>query len=47
MSSRYDYIRDGAAIYDKSFAMIRGESDLARFTPEEEKVAVRVIHSCG
>jgi precorrin-8X/cobalt-precorrin-8 methylmutase len=47
VSSRYDYIRDGAAIYDKSFAMIRGESDLARFTPEEEKVAVRVIHSCG
>ena len=47
MSSRYDYIRDGAAIYDKSFAMIRAESDLARFTPEEEKVAVRVIHCCG
>ena len=47
MNSRYDYIRDGAAIYNKSFAMIRAESDLARFTPEEEKVAVRVIHSCG
>ena len=47
MSSRYNYIRDGAAIYDKSFAMIRAESDLLRFTPEEEKVAVRVIHSCG
>jgi precorrin-8X/cobalt-precorrin-8 methylmutase len=45
--SRYDYIRDGAAIYDKSFAIIRAESDLARFSPEEEKVAVRVIHSCG
>ena len=47
MTARYDYIRDGAAIYDKSFAIIRAESDLARFTPEEEKVAVRVIHSCG
>ena len=47
MTSRYDYIRDGAAIYDKSFAIIRAESDLARFTPEEEKVAVRIIHSCG
>ena len=47
MNSRYDYIRDGAAIYDKSFAIIRAESDLARFTPEEEKVAVRIIHSCG
>ena len=47
MNSRYDYIRDGAAIYDKSFAIIRAESDLKRFTPEEEKVAVRIIHSCG
>lgn len=47
MISRYDYIRDGAAIYDKSFAIIRAESDLARFTPEEERVAVRIIHSCG
>ena len=47
MTSRYDYIRDGAAIYDKSFAIIRAESDLKRFTPEEEKVAVRIIHSCG
>jgi precorrin-8X/cobalt-precorrin-8 methylmutase len=47
VTSRYDYIRDGAAIYDKSFAIIRAESDLKRFTPEEEKVAVRIIHSCG
>ena len=47
MSVRYDYIRDGAAIYDKSFAIIRAESDLKRFTAEEEKVAVRIIHSCG
>lgn len=47
MNSRYDYIRDGAAIYDKSFAIIRAESDLKRFTPEEEKIAVRIIHSCG
>jgi precorrin-8X/cobalt-precorrin-8 methylmutase len=47
VNSRYDYIRDGAAIYDKSFAIIRAESDLKRFTPEEEKVAVRIIHSCG
>ena len=47
MTSQYNYIRDGAAIYDKSFAIIRAESDLVRFTPEEEKVAVRIIHSCG
>jgi precorrin-8X/cobalt-precorrin-8 methylmutase len=43
----YDYIRDGAEIYKNSFAIIRRESDLARFTPEEERVAVRVIHACG
>ena len=43
----YAYIRDGAEIYRRSFAMIRAESDLKRFTPEEEIVAVRVIHACG
>ncbi|MDB5378215.1 MAG: cobH [Rubritepida sp.] len=42
-----DYIRDGAAIYEKSFAIIRAETDLSRFAPEEEDVAVRMIHACG
>ena len=42
-----DYIRDGAAIYAQSFATIRAEADLARFSPEEARVAVRVIHACG
>jgi precorrin-8X/cobalt-precorrin-8 methylmutase len=41
------YIRDGAEIYRRSFAIIRGEADLARFTQEEERVAVRIIHACG
>jgi precorrin-8X/cobalt-precorrin-8 methylmutase len=41
------YLRDGAEIYRRSFAIIRGEADLARFTFEEERVAVRVIHACG
>ena len=45
--THYDYIRDGAEIYRRSFALIRAEADLARFTPEEERVAVRIIHSCG
>ncbi len=43
----YDYIRDGAAIYALSFATIRAEADLARFTPEQSRIAVRVIHACG
>lgn len=45
--SAHDYIRDGAEIYKNSFAIIRREAELARFTPEEERVAVRIIHSCG
>jgi precorrin-8X/cobalt-precorrin-8 methylmutase len=47
MNAPYDYIRDGAEIYRRSFATIRSEADLARFTPEEARVAVRVIHACG
>lgn len=43
----HDYIRDGAAIYDKSFAIIRAEADLARFARDEEQVAVRMIHAAG
>jgi precorrin-8X/cobalt-precorrin-8 methylmutase len=44
---RYAYEKDAAAIYRRSFAIIRGEADLARFSPVEERVAVRVIHACG
>lgn len=43
----YDYIHDGDAIYQRSFAIIRAETDLARFSPEEERVAVRIVHACG
>lgn len=43
----YDYIRDGATIYAQSFATIRAEADLSGFTPDESRVAVRVIHACG
>jgi precorrin-8X/cobalt-precorrin-8 methylmutase len=43
----HQYETDGAAIYVQSFAMIRAEADLARFTPEEEIVAVRMIHAAG
>ena len=43
----HDYMRDGDAIYARSFAIIREEADLGRFTPEEADVAVRMIHACG
>jgi precorrin-8X/cobalt-precorrin-8 methylmutase len=42
-----DYLRDGAAIYARSFAIIRAEADLSGFSAEESQVAVRVIHACG
>lgn len=44
---KQDYIRDGAAIYERSFAIIRDEADLSRFTPEQAEIAVRMIHACG
>ena len=47
MSSRLDYLRDGQAIYARSFAMIRAEADLARFSGTAERVVVRMIHACG
>lgn len=47
MTDPRHYIRDGDAIYEKSFAIIRAESDLARFDATEERVAVRIIHACG
>jgi precorrin-8X/cobalt-precorrin-8 methylmutase len=47
MSERAAYLRDGAAIYERSFAIIRAEADLARFSAEEAEIAVRMIHACG
>jgi len=45
--SRFNYLRDGAEIYRRSFATIRAEADLARFARDEEHVAVRMIHASG
>jgi len=42
-----DYLRDGTAIYRQSFAIIRAEADLARFSDAEADVAVRMLHACG
>jgi precorrin-8X/cobalt-precorrin-8 methylmutase len=47
MAERAAYLRDGTAIYQRSFAIIRAEADLTRFSPEEADVAVRMIHACG
>jgi precorrin-8X/cobalt-precorrin-8 methylmutase len=42
-----DYVRDGAEIYRRSFAMIRAEADLAGLDPVIERATVRMIHACG
>ena len=47
MSDRQAYLRDGAAIYQRSFAIIRAEADLSGFPAEEADVVVRMIHACG
>lgn len=46
-AGRYDYIREGAAIYERSFATIRREAALHHLSEWEARVAVRVIHACG
>ncbi len=43
----YDFIHDGEEIYRRSFALIRAETDLARFDAIEERLAVRIVHACG
>ncbi|WP_210189697.1 precorrin-8X methylmutase [Rhizobium sp. RU36D] len=42
-----DYIRDPAEIYRQSFATIRREADLSRFSNGMEALAIRLIHACG
>jgi len=41
------YETDAAATHRQSFATIRAEADLARCTPEEGVVVVRMIHAVG
>jgi precorrin-8X/cobalt-precorrin-8 methylmutase len=43
----HDYLRDGDAIYQRSFAIIRAETDLARFSADEADVVIRMVHACG
>jgi precorrin-8X/cobalt-precorrin-8 methylmutase len=44
---RYDYCSDGQQIYKESFATIRAEADLRRFSAAEQTVAVRMVHAAG
>ena len=44
---RYDYVRDAAEIYRRSFAAIRAEAYLSTLPPDLQVVAVRMIHATG
>ncbi|MFC4692821.1 precorrin-8X methylmutase [Geodermatophilus arenarius] len=43
----YEYEKDGAEIYRRSFATIRAEADLAGLPEDLARVVVRMIHACG
>lgn len=45
--SPFSYLRDPDAIYAESFAIIREEADLSRFTGPLRDVVIRMIHACG
>jgi precorrin-8X/cobalt-precorrin-8 methylmutase len=47
MTEQSQYLRDGAAIYRQSFAIIRAETDLSRFSQDEADIVVRMVHACG
>jgi precorrin-8X/cobalt-precorrin-8 methylmutase len=47
MAEPLAYLREGTAIYERSFAIIRQEADLAAFSPDEAEIVVRMIHACG
>ena len=47
MNAPFEYVREGAEIYRRSFAIIRQEADLSGFEGTAERVVVRMIHACG
>ena len=44
---KVDYLRDPEAIYQQSFATIRGETDLSKYPEDIADIVVRLIHACG
>ena len=43
----FDYIKNPAEIYARSFEIIRAETDLSSIPSDAQGIAVRIIHSCG
>jgi precorrin-8X/cobalt-precorrin-8 methylmutase len=46
-AGRYAYLRDPEAIYRRSFAAIRAETDLSRFPQSLQSLALRLAHAAG
>ena len=42
-----NYEKRPERIYEMSFAQVRQEADLDRFTRDQEEIAIRVVHACG
>lgn len=42
-----DYLKDPAAIYERSFALVREAADLSRFPEEMHGLCLRLVHACG
>jgi precorrin-8X/cobalt-precorrin-8 methylmutase len=45
--SRFDYLRDPDEIERQSFTQIRQLTDLSRFDPDQQQVAMRLVHTSG
>lgn len=43
----YDYLKDPAAIYEKSFATVQNEVVFGDVSPALQRMITRVIHACG
>ncbi len=43
----FDYIKNPAEIYARSFEIIRSEADFSSVPTNARDIAIRVIHSCG
>ena len=42
-----EYLREPAAIYRRSFEIIRAETDFSQLPADAEPIATRIIHACG
>ncbi len=43
----FDYIRDPAEIYKRSFETVKAETDVSGLSADEAAVTVRLVHACG